>query len=201
MSNTVFPSLPGLAWGTQRRVKWASRVQKSTSGKRQAIGYMSYPLYEWTIQFNVLREFASFDELATLQGFFNSMMGQVDTFLWADPHDAVASQQQFGVGNGSNKIFQLARAYGGYVEPVQSPALITQLRRATTVQTNPTHYSVDMTTGIVTFVTAPAAGNILDWTGTFRYRCAFTQDTLDLINQDGIDIWKTNKITFESVKV
>jgi hypothetical protein len=65
-------------------------------------------------------------------------------------------------------------------------------------QTLTTHYTVS--NGLITFVTAPANGAVITISGTFRYRCAFTQDTIDLINQDGVDIWKTNKIGFESIK-
>lgn len=200
MTNLVFPSLPGLAWGVQRTAVWNSRVQKSVSGKRQAVQYMSYPLYRWTLSFNVLREFGAYDELSTLQGFFNSMAGQVDTFLFADPHDAsVTVPQAIGTGNGTNKNFQLIRSYGGYIEPVQSPnTYIVYLDGV--AQTAGTHYTIN-STGVVVFVAAPGAGVVVSWTGTFRFRCAFTSDTMDFINQDGVDIWKSNKITFESVKL
>jgi Uncharacterized conserved protein len=177
---------------------WSSRVQKSTSGKRQSIGYMTYPLYQWTLQFNVLREYASLNELETLQGFFNTMNGQVDTFLFGDPNDAaVAAYQTIGVGNGVNKNFQLARAYGGFVEPVYAPNTYT-VRKAGAVQAEPAAFTMGAN-GLVQFVTAPTAGQVVDWLGSFRYRCAFTQDSIELIN-DGVDIWKSNKITFESIK-
>lgn len=200
MTELVFPQTPGMAWGLQKSPMWSSRVQKSTSGKRQAVGYMSFPLYKYTLSFNVLREYASFAELEALQGFFNQMKGQVDTFKFVDPLDAaVTTAKQIGTGNGTNKLFQLIRDYGGFTEPVQSPNVITSLRKAGVAQANPADYSVGPT-GIITFVNAPAAGNVIDWTGTFYWRCAFTSDTIDLINNDGVDIWKTNKISFETVK-
>lgn len=199
MSELVFPQSAGMAWGLQKTPMWASRVQKSTSGKRQAVGYMSYPLYKYTLNFAVLREYASFTELETLQGFFNQLKGQVDTFKFVDPVDAaVTTAQGIGTGDGVNKYFQLVRTYGGFVEPVFAPNVITSLRKASVAQTNPTHYSVN-TTGLITFVTAPTAGQVIDWTGTYYWRCAFSSDTLDFIN-DGLDIWKTNKISFETVK-
>jgi uncharacterized protein (TIGR02217 family) len=199
MTELVFPQTAGMAWGMTKSPLWASRVQKSVSGKRQAIGYMAYPGYKYTVNFNVLREYGSFTEMEALQGFFNTMRGQVDTFRFVDPVDAaVVTAQTIGTGNGTNKLFQLVRTFGGFVEPVQTPNLITSLRKAAVAQTNPTHYSVGPT-GIITFVTAPTAGQVIDWTGTYYWRCAFTQDTIDLIN-DGLDIWKTGKITFETVK-
>lgn len=200
MSELIFPQTAGMAWGLQKTPVWSSRVQKSTSGKRQAIGYMSYPYYKYSVNFNVLRQYSTFTELADLQGFFNSLKGQVDTFKFLDPEDAaVTTLQVFGVGNGSNKFFQLARSFGGFVEPVYAPNTITSLRKGATAQTNPTNYTVD-NNGLITFVTAPTNGQQVSWTGTFYWRCAFSQDTIDLINGDGVDIWKTNKINFETVK-
>lgn len=307
MSELVFPQLPGLAWGMVKVPTWSSRVQKSVSGKRQAVGYMSYPTYKITLSFNVLREYASHNDVAELQGFFNQMRGQVDTFKFVDPLDAACSDQNIGTGNGTKTQFQLVRNYGGFVEPVQTPNIVsvkaagttipsagidapatpvlgqvaggTQLARTyfvrlsyvdaagcesnssiessfavsannvLTVQspsavasatayrvyintatntekfiaevaigtnyteptgglsftgasyptTNRTGYSIG-STGIVTFKMAVKNGVAVTWTGTYHWRCAFTQDTLDLINNDGVDIWKTNKITFETVK-
>lgn len=69
----------------------------------------------------------------------------------------------------------------------------------TTTQVTVTDYSVS-SNGMITLTANLGTGHVLSWSGTFYWRCAFTQDTLDLINSDGIDIWKTNKITFETIK-
>lgn len=200
MSEIVFPQLPGLAWGTTKIPTWSSRVQRSVSGERQAVSYASYPIYKYTISFNVLREYASYTDLEQLQGFFNQMKGMVDTFKFVDPADAaVVTAQAIGVGNSSAVDFQLVRSYGGFVEPVFTPNVITSLRKNAVAQANPANYTV-LPNGIIRFGTAPTAGQVIDWTGTFYQRCAFTQDTLELINTDGLDIWKTGKISFETVK-
>lgn len=201
MSNLNFPSLPGLAWGLTRKPKWASRIQRSVSGKRQAIGYMSTPLYEWTLSFNVLREYSTYDELATLQGFFNQMRGPLDTFYFADPHDAVVgvpTPYQIGVGNGTQKLFQAVRNYGGFVEPIYYPALISVYVNGV-VKAYTTDWQID-SFGMIIFVVAPPVGHSVTISGTFKYRCAFTSDSIELINSDGVDVWKSSKITLESIK-
>jgi uncharacterized protein (TIGR02217 family) len=199
MSSSVFPQLPGMAWGLTRQKVWASRSQRSVSGKRQAVGYSSYPIIKYSLNFNVLRQNSTQTELETLEGFFDQMHGMVDTFLFADPLIATATTQQFGTGDGVTDKFQLVKTWGGFTFPVLAPNLITQLRKAGVNQTAPTNYTL-LANGVVDFVTPPAAGNALDWTGTFYQKVAFSQDTLDLINQDGVGIWKTNKISFETVK-
>lgn len=199
MTTPTLPQLPGLAWGMKKSPVWSSRVQKSVSGKRQAISYMSYPIYRYTINFNVLRNFSSFTELSDLEGFFNSLAGQVGEFLFVDPVDAaVTSYQAIGIGDGANQYFQLVRAYGGFVAPVNGAPVITSLRKDGVAQTLTTNYVYDEY-GLVTMISAPASGKVIDWTGTFKKRCAFTQDSIDLIN-DGVDIWKSGQISFETVK-
>lgn len=125
MTNQVFPTLAGLGWATIRKPIWRTKVQSSVSGKEQRIEYMSFPLYEWTVNLGVLRTFAAGNELATLQGFFNQMLGQGDTFLFTDPDDNAITSQNIGTGDGTTLAFQLTRAYGGFTEPVQSPNTYT----------------------------------------------------------------------------
>lgn len=201
MSELVFPQLPGMAWGLSRVPMWNTRVQRSVSGTRQAVSYMSYPLYKYTINFNILRAVSTNNELATLQGFFNKMRGQLDTFLFVDPNDASVlstAPQSLGNGDGVKTDFQLLRTYGGFVEPVHSPNLV-QMRKNGVIAAFPSEWT-HIGNGIIRFTPAPTLGHPVDWNGTFWWRCAFTQDTLELINGDGIDIWKSGKISFETVK-
>ena len=55
MSSLVFPSFPGLAYGIHRKPLWKTKVQESASGNEIAIGYMSYPRYQWKLDIAVLR--------------------------------------------------------------------------------------------------------------------------------------------------
>ena len=55
-------------------------------------------------------------------------------------------------------------------------------------------------TGIVTFVSAPAAAAALTWTGSFYYRCRFDADTMPfkLFMQK---LWSTQQMRLKSIKL
>lgn len=62
--------------------------------------------------------------------------------------------------------------------PIRKPAYLQpiQLYRGGVLQTNITHYALDTTTGIVTFVTPPSSGETLTWSGEFDVPCRFDND-------------------------
>ena len=203
MTVQVFPSLPGIAQTLIRTPVWASLIQRTLSGKKTKIGYMSYPLYRWTIDHNALRSYGGVDELAQMIGFFNNCNGSAGEFLYMDQEDNTCLLQGFGSGDGTTKNFQLTRAYGGFSEPVQQPVIQTDGSDATfVVYDNGTPTTVTFSTGqpgVVSFATAPASGHALTWSGKFRFLCNFLDDTTDF-TQEFARAWSNKSLAFESVK-
>lgn len=119
MSNAVFPTLPGLSWGSTKEPMWTTSAKRSASGMEQRAGYMSYPLYRIRLSYEFLRAGAE-AELQTLVGFFNQRGGDLESFLWLDPSDSSVTEQQFGVGDGTTTVFRLGRTLGGAYEPVSA---------------------------------------------------------------------------------
>ena len=197
MTALVFPTLAGQGFATVRRPIWRTLAQSSVSGKEQRIEYMSFPLYEWEVNMNVLRTYAATDELAQLQGFFNTMFGMGDTFLFTDPNDNAITAQTIGAGNGVQLAFQLTRTYGTYNEPVQS-VNTAQIYVNGVLQTVGANYTIG-STGIVTFSVPPPAGQSVTWTGTYYFAVRFTTDTIDFV-QEVINIWSCAKLSFQLVK-
>ena len=192
MSNLVFPTLPGLAWNVARSPQWATRIQKSVSGKEFRSAWMSAPLYIFRLQFEVLREATAYQELQQLVALFNNVRGSFDSFLYRDPNDNAVSAQSFGTGNGVQTAFQLMRGYGGNLEAVG------HLNGAPSIYLNgvlqATGYTVS-STGLVTFTTAPANAAALTWTGNYYYRCRFMQDGMEL-NEFMNTLWEAKKVEF-----
>jgi hypothetical protein len=102
MSQAVFPSLPGLRWNVSRAPQWATKIQRSSSGKETRIAYMTAPIWRWVLQFEFLRQDATYTELSQLVGFFNARRGQFDSFLYTDPADNVYDL------NGATSIYKNA---------------------------------------------------------------------------------------------
>jgi uncharacterized protein (TIGR02217 family) len=196
MSNAVFPTLQGLKWGITKTPMWSTKTQKSANGRELRAAYFSYPLWKFSLSYEVLRANAM-AELQTLVGFFNARQGSFDSFLYQDPDDKWVTAQAFGVGDGVTTKFQLVRDYGGFVEPVVATSGTPSIYVAGTLKTLTTHYT--LVDGLVTFTTPPASGAILTWTGGFYYRVRFLQDSAEF-EQFMYQLWTSKKIEFQSIK-
>lgn len=202
----IFPSLPGLAWSVTKSPTFQTRIQRAVSGRElRALDY-PYPLWQFTLVFNFLRDnpSAGYDELRTLMGFFLSCQGAYGTFLFRDLSDYQVAGQSLGTGDSSTTAFQLQRAMGttlaggGFIEPIVAPNVVSALYFDGITQ-NPAGYSVDPDTGIVTFETPPPTG--LEITADFSYwfRCRFVDDSYDFENFM-YRLWQLKKLTFISVR-
>lgn len=194
MSNAVFPVLAGLTWDIKASPQFNTSVKRAVSGSEVRAAYMVYPLWTFSLKYELLRDNVANNELQTLLGFFNARQGQFDSFLHSHPPDSAVTAQQFGAGTGAQTAFQLVRSYGGYVEPVQnlngSPAIYID----GVLKTLTTDYTISAT-GMVTFVVAPQAGKALTWTGSFYYRCRFLSDEIDP-SQFMRDMYNLSKLEF-----
>lgn len=195
MSDAVLPTFPGLKWGTTKTPMWSTRVQKSASGRELRASFYSYPIYKFSLSYEVLRG-NGLAELQQLIGFFNARQGSYDTFLFQDPDDNSVTLQSIGLGDGTKTKFQLVRAMGGFVEPVFALNGTPSIYKNGTLMAS--GYTIN-STGLVTFTTAPANGDTLTWSGSFYYRCRFAQDSTEF-EQFLKQLWNAKKIEFFSVK-
>lgn len=190
MSNAVYPtSLPGLAIEVMKEVEFSTLVQRSVSGREHRMGQMVYPLWNMTLTYNFLRDTSVFPELKTLGEFFLNRKAMLDSFLLSDPDDNAVTNQNIGIGDGTNRDFQLVRPFGSFIEPIYNPNAITNVQ----VNGSGAGY-VLQSNGVVRMNSAPAAAAVVRWTGTFYYRCRFTQDKLSLqkfLHQ----VWKAGKVS------
>lgn len=175
MSNAIFPSFQGQSWPVTREAIWSSQIQSSVSGKETRIAFWSYPIYEYTINFEVLKSIGPLSDLENILGFYNLKQGAFDDWLFEDNYDSSALDQPFGIGDGSSKVFQLTRSYGGYTEPVRAVKTLTSVKVNGILEPNTT---LDWTVGKITFSNAPALGALLTWSGIFYWRCRFKEDKL-----------------------
>ena len=172
MSNAILPNLPGIAWPRKRAPVWSTTKKTSVSGREYRSANWSYPRYEFELDFDVLRQGPADVEYAQLLGFINARQGSFDTFLYRDQWDNAVAGQVFGVGAAGRTKWQLARSFGGVVEPVfgivEAPAIFVDgVLQVGAVVSNG---------GLVTMPAAPADGAVLTWSGSFYWRCRFMRD-------------------------
>jgi uncharacterized protein (TIGR02217 family) len=195
MSNQIFPTLRGLTWDITKVPDFKTTIQKSVSGRELRVAYMQYPLYTFSLSYSVLKDNATpatpslNSDFQTLLSFFLARSGTFDNFLYLDPSDNLATNQTIGIGNGTNRMFNLVRSYGnnGIVELVQNPNAITITVNGV-VNTQWTQIK-----GLITFNTAPINGAVIKWSGSFYYRVRFMQDNLQF-NQFAYNFWELKKV-------
>lgn len=131
------------------------------------------------------------DELQELAAFFEARRGSLYGFRFRDPFDfkscaasatPAPTDQALGAGDGANKIFQLVKAYGSpdYARPIAKPVAGSVRVALNGVESAPSAFSVNSTTGVVTFVTAPAAGVAVSAGFLFDTPVRFDLDRLEL---------------------
>jgi uncharacterized protein (TIGR02217 family) len=202
----IFPALPGLAWSVTKSPTFQTRIQRAVSGRElRALDY-PYPLWQFTLVFDFLRDnpAAGLDELRTLMGFFMLCQGAFGTFLFQDPSDDRVSGQQIGTGDTLRTVFQLQRTMGetlpggGFLEPIPAPNVVSAVYFNGIIQ-DPAGYSVDSMTGLVTFNTAPGSGLIITDDYSYYFRCRFVDDSYAFENFM-FRLWQLKKLTFISVR-
>lgn len=156
------------------------------------------PLHRYSINTALLTQ----AQLNDLRTFFHCRDGMARGFrmkdmmeFWASadgtPYQPIGTPTNFGTGNGSTTVFGLYKTYtsGGVtrtrriVKPVSGSVSIY---KNGVLQTLTTHYTIDYTTGIITFVAAPTNGHVLTWTGLFHVPVRFATDYFNPQMNDAI---------------
>jgi len=143
------------------------------------------------------------DDLAAVVAFFEARNGRLHGFRykdWADYKSSLPSQpitpidQQIGTGTGSLKTFQLAKRYisgaQSWARTIAKPVTGT-VRVALGMVEQMTGWTVDTSTGVVTFTTAPTNGVIIRAGFKFDVPVRFDTDVLDVT----LDIERLGSIT------
>ncbi len=143
------------------------------------------------------------DDLAAVVAFFEARNGRLYGFRWKDWADyksclpsqtPAATNQTIGTGNGAKTVFQLVKTYTSgsqsWTRTITKPVAGTVTVAVDgTVQSF--GWSVDTTTGLITFTTAPANGAAITAGFEFDVPVRFDTDQLDVT----LDIERLGSIT------
>ncbi|WP_114964908.1 DUF2460 domain-containing protein [Alkalilacustris brevis] len=143
------------------------------------------------------------DDLAAVVAFFEARNGRLHGFRfkdWADyksglPSKAPGPQDQLiGEGDGATSVFQLVKRYSSgsqtWTRVITKPVADT-VRIALDGTEQASGWSIDTTTGVVSFDTAPASGVVVTAGFEFDVPVRFDTDTLDVT----LDIERLGSIT------
>ena len=199
MSNSIFPQFAGLKMDKTKTPEWKTIIHQAVSGKESRAAFMSSPIWNFQLSYEVLRADVAYKEIQQLISFFNQMMGSYDTFLYNDPYDNTVTNQSFGIGTGTQTQFQLVRNMYNWIEPIQNIQGTPTIKKNGTTLISGTDYTIGAT-GIVTFTIAPLSADVLTWTGQFYFRVRFVNDTQDF-DQFTYNLWEVKQINLRSVKL
>ena len=132
------------------------------------------------------------DDLAAVIAFFEARMGRLTGFRFKDftdckscaPSALVApTDQPLGLGDGTTAVFQLAKLYpsgpASWTRAIKKPVVGT-VRVAVNGAEVVSGWSVDSTSGLVSFAAPPAAGATLSAGFEFDTPVRFDSDTLSI---------------------
>jgi uncharacterized protein (TIGR02217 family) len=195
MSSEIFPSLAGLEYPVVRTPVFRTLIQETASGMETRAALQLYPRWQYTLSFNFLRDDAN-NEFRTLLAFFLARQGSFDSFLFDDVDDDQVTGQAISLGDGSTKVFQLVRSFGGFTEPVLAPNTVTMKVGGVALSGSDWSYSGP---GQVTLNVAPGHGAGVTADLTYYWPVRFLADQYDFakfMNR----LWEQKKLDFISVK-
>lgn len=206
MSSLLYPNtLQGLKFDSERTPVFRTGVQSAVSFKESRLRYALFPVFEFALQYEFLRNpAAGTSELKTLAGLYGAMWGRWDTFLYSDPVYNTVVDEPFGTTNGVTTQYQLVATFQnaggpGVAELIQNLNGAPIIKRNGSTLSTPTNYTIGPT-GIVTLASAGAAGHPLTWSGSFYYRCRFDEDRLP-VTEFMRRFFSTRQIRLRSVKL
>lgn len=203
----TYPTLPGQSIDIIKRPKWSTSRAVAASGRDIRIGLWSYPLWEWELNYEFLRDAASPSELKLLMGFFNSTYGGLQGFLFQDPDDHAVTAQHVGTGDGTTASFVVVRTYGGAsgsgTEPIGyiKDGSVFQIYRDG-VAVDRADYDVDTDypcRQLFTFHTPPSAGVVITVDVEYLYYVHFKDDTQDF-ERFLWQYYQARKVVLESLR-
>lgn len=179
-----------ISYGSAVGPVYNTDVIEFSNGDTQSLQRWQYPLIEFNVAYGLRRQ----EDLYEIIEFFHAVAGRANGFRIRDHTDFRSSadqlvlgsyeftDQQIGVGDGIETDFQLIKSYvkGSFtrVRNITKPVVGTVKIGFDAVE-QVSGFTVDYTTGIVTFAVAPTAAVVISAGYEFDVPAKFSSDKLD----------------------
>lgn len=121
-------------------------------------------------------------EAEALHEFHAAMRGAFHSFRFWDALDYKLTDEMIGTGDGTEDQFQITKTYAqgsaSHARTISKPVYGLVVKVNSVVQTITADYTVNLSTGVITFVTPPATGLAITVTGEFDVPVRFVEDEL-----------------------
>jgi uncharacterized protein (TIGR02217 family) len=186
----TYPTPPGL----DIKVIWRPKAlnfapQIHASGREVNVAASQYPLHEFELIYNMLRNRTPTElEFKTFMGFFLAVAGTLNGFLFLNPYDNQVTANVIAAGDGATTKFTLTRTYGAGGFTAAEPIGYLNTGAAFNVYVNGalktlgSDYNIDQTfpgRQTITFASAPGVSLPISIDASYWYFCRFSDDSLD----------------------
>lgn len=178
----------GIVEGTNCTITFKEQILKQGDGSEHRHSKCYAPLQQWQLgdRSNLL------EELTYINSFYDRMKKLGSAFRFRDWLDHKGIGEAIGTGNDSRTNYQLFKQYGTYSAAIKKPVSGTVKIYLNGTQTN--GFTVNTTTGIIAFNTAPANGVVITADYEFDKPVEFGED--NITNRLQIYIPDTDAVIF-----
>ena len=198
-----FPTLAGQGWSVHKKPLFSTLIANHVAGREVRDALYANPIWQFELTFDGLDGTSAGvngslgpQSLQALMGLFLQMQGQFGAFLYVDPTDSFALNQNVATGDGTTTSFPLARTLGGFTEPVGWVTSVSAVSVGGVAVTS--GWSIRAPSSL-TFATAPAAGAAIVASFAYAFLCRFDGDDLDF-EQFMANLWKAESVKFRSLR-
>lgn len=183
VDEVVFPT--DISYGSSGGPEFKTTIVQLGDDREQRNQSWEYPRERWNVVYGV----RTADQLATLRAFFHARQGKARGFLFKNHRDFLFYNEVIGIGDFSNKVFQLAKPYFDTEGSVAFRRKVTRPKVGTLAVyldgTPVSSWTCDYTTGVITFApAAPGIGAVVTASCTFYYPMRFDTDFLSSTLED-----------------
>lgn len=190
-----FPT--NIAYGSSGGPEFSTQVVELGSGHEKRNQNWAYPRERWNVAYGVRQE----EDLIALISFFYQRRGRARGFRFKNHADFTATDQVCQLISTPLKTYQIVKHYGTTFEFIRK---ITKLVGTVTVkrngatQTQPGQCSVDLNTGVITFVSSPGSDTI---TASYTFDIPMRFDTDHLPTTLDTYLAQSANVTLVELKV
>lgn len=112
-------ALPGLTFSVHKKPAFKTRIAEAAGGQEDRNALWEMPRWDFELTYDFLEDRSGADSsLKTIMGFFLSMQGSFDSWLFKDPDDYLVTLGTMGTTDGVTTQFEFRRPLGGFSEIV-----------------------------------------------------------------------------------
>lgn len=172
-------------------------VAESSSGAEYRNARWSRPKKSWSINTGI----SSVKDFQDVRATFFECKGGLNPFAFKDPTEYTTNaedpsnpieyttsydDQVFASGDGKTVTFQLTRVFQNVTIPVYYPKSGT-ISVGINGEEISSGYSIDFTSGQITFTVAPSSGSTLSWGGEFYTKARFSNGHISFTYNDSLN--------------